>query len=105
MPLFVAVLRKMEYLATWLSHVRKAGSHVTLRTHYMDHIERSILSSLIIYSWCYLFPVYFLSLVFVMFCALAQLAPLFMVPYASGLFVLYITYIQCVYILVLYAMH
>ena len=25
--------KKIECLATWLSHVRKAGSHVTLRTH------------------------------------------------------------------------
>ena len=32
--LFVAVLRKIECLATWLSHVRKAVSHVTLRTHF-----------------------------------------------------------------------
>ena len=33
MPLFVAVLRKIECLVTWLSHVRKAESHVTLQTH------------------------------------------------------------------------
>ena len=35
MPLFIAVLRKIECLATWLTHMymHKAGSHVTLRTH------------------------------------------------------------------------
>ena len=28
-----SICRSPECLATWLSHVRKAGSHVTLRTH------------------------------------------------------------------------
>ena len=46
MPLFIAVLRKIECLVTWLSHVHKVGSHITLRTHITDHIEHSILSSL-----------------------------------------------------------
>ena len=46
MPLFIAVLRKNKCLVTRLSHVRKAGSHVTPNTYYMDHIKRWILSSL-----------------------------------------------------------
>ena len=37
--LFVAVLRIIKCLATWLSHVRKAGSHVTLRTHITRTIQ------------------------------------------------------------------
>ena len=43
MPLFVVVLRKIECLATWLSHVRRAGSHVTLQTHITQSVRYSLL--------------------------------------------------------------
>ena len=37
--------KKSEYLAPWPSHVRNAGSHVTLNTYYTWYILYSILSS------------------------------------------------------------
>ena len=43
MPLLYTVWIKIECLPPWLSHVRKVGSHVTLRlleTYYMGYIAR-----------------------------------------------------------------
>ncbi len=44
------VLRKIECLATWLNHVRKAGSHVTLRTHITRTIYSVRYSLLLLYT-------------------------------------------------------
>ena len=44
------VLRKIECSATWFSHVRKAGSHATLRTHIKWTIYSVRYSLLLLYT-------------------------------------------------------
>ena len=44
-PLLFTVSIKIECLALWFSHVRKAGSQVTLNTYYTEYIACWTLSS------------------------------------------------------------
>ena len=53
LSVFFAVPRKIESLVPWLSHVREAGSHVTLLSEHILHRPCSTFNTLIIPFLCY----------------------------------------------------